>query len=875
MAVVLPLTPVFFSFTSFSQRRQQPANQQNLCNEMNLLVEYDHSRVPICTSLKAKHRTMRGNHRQVHTKAIFAKDVNTLCMEGRLKEALGILQKGICVNSNEYAYLLQGCVHLKTLTSGKQVHAHLIKSDTKPDIFVSNNLVNMYAKCGNLKCARQVFDGMPERDLVSWNAIIAACVMNGHDNEALKLYGQMQHATMKPDRFTFGSVLRACASLAALDEGIEIYNHIIESGLESDVFVGSALIDMYAKCGSIEYARNIFEKMTTRNVVTWNTIIAMYDKNGHGEEALRLFCQMQQSGIKPDRFTFASVVSSCASLALPKQSKEIHADIIKSGVESDVFVGAALVDAYAKSHSIEITRQLFDNLPTRNVVSWNAMISAYAQIELEEEAFKHFCQMKRSGMQPDHFTFSTLLSACASMASLKHGKEVHNHIIKTGLELDIFVGSALVDMYAKCRSIENARLVFDKLPKRNVVSWNAMIIGHACNEHGEDALKFFCQMQWAGLKSDKFTFTSVLKACISLVTLENGKQIHACIIKTGLESDVVVGTALVDMYAKCGSFLDSRVVFDTMPERNPISWTTMIGGLAQHGHGKEALKLFEQMQQEGIKPNHIAFLCVLSACSRAGLVDEGCHYFDSMTQIHGIMPKIEHYACMVDLLGRSGYLEEAEKLISDMPFEPGASVWQSLLGACRIHGNIELGEHAAKCILELVPEYPATYVLLSNIYAATGRWDDVAKVRKMMRDRGVIKEPGCSWLEVKNTVHTFFVRDRYHPQKEEIYAKLDELIRHIEGIGYVPDTNFVLHDVEEEQKDPFVLYHSEKLAIAFGLISTPQGVPIRIVKNLRMCGDCHTATKFISKIVGRELVVRDANRFHHFKDGMCSCGDYW
>lgn len=433
------------------------------------------------------------------------------------------------------------------------------------------------------------------------------------------------------------------------------------------------------------------------------------------------------------------------------------------------------------------------------------------------------------------------------MVALKHGDAIHCLIIKIGFELDIFVGSALIDMYAKCKSTVNAQLVFDKSSIRNNVMWSAMVMGYTHIGHGEEALKLFSQMQLTGPEPDQFTFSGLLRACVSIVTLENGKQIHAYIIKTGFESCLFVGTNLVDMYAKCGSLFDSKDVFYRMPERNAISWTAMIGGYAQHGHSKEALKLFEQMQWEGIKPNQVTFLCVLSACSNMGLVDEGLSYFDSMTQVHGILPKTEHYACMVDLLGRSGHLDAAKRFITDMPLPPDASVWQSLLGACRIYGNIKLGEWAAQCILELNPQCPATYVL-SNIYAAASRGDDVEKVRQMMRDRGVVKEPGCSWIQVKDRVNTFFVRDKSHPRKKEIYAKLEELIESIKGAGYIPDTDFVLHDVEVEQKENFLFYHSEKLAIAFGLISTSPGKSIRIVKNLRVCGDCHNAAKFISKI---------------------------
>jgi pentatricopeptide repeat protein len=371
------------------------------------------------------------------------------------------------------------------------------------------------------------------------------------------------------------------------------------------------------------------------------------------------------------------------------------------------------------------------------------------------------------------------------------------------------------------------------------------------------------------------TITSVLSACARLSALKHGKEIHHYIIRFWFESHVFVGSALIDMYSKCGSIEVARHLFDKLSERNIVSWNAMIAGYAMHGHGEDALSLFHQMQQADIDPDHITFIALLSACSHAGLIDEGWHYFISMSREYHITPKVGHYSCMVDLLGRAGRLDEAREFIDKMPFEPNADVWGALLGACRIHSNIELGKFVAERLFELQPENPGFYVVMSNIYAAAGRWEDVEKVRTMMKDRGLKRRPGCSWIEVKDKVHAFNVGDKSHPQSEEIYAMLDHLGGQMKKFGYVPDKNFVLHDVEDEEKEHILCYHSEKLAIAFGLISTSLGTPIRIIKNLRVCGDCHSATKFISMIVERQIVVRDANRFHHFKDGMCSCGDYW
>eukprot|EP01018_Ginkgo_biloba_P029375 Gb_08128 [translate_table: standard] len=806
-------------------------------------------------------------------------DVKTLCKEGRLKEALEILhlldKRGVTGDSAIYTSLLQGCVSSKFMEEGKRVHDHIIKTGFEPDIFLRNRIVNMYAKWGNVAYARQVFDEMPERNVVSWSAMIAGYAQHGHAEEALELFCEMQRAGINANQFTYGSILRSCTSLTALELGEGVHAHIIKSEFESDVFVGSALVDMYAKCGNITNAHEVFDKMIVRDVICCSAMIAGYAENGLWDEVLRLFVQMQVAGIRPNQSTFATVCRACASLAALEEGRQVHVDIIKCRFESDIVVGSAMVDFYAKCGHTEDAWQVFENLSEQDVVSWNAMIAGCTQNDHAERAFELFCQMQQAGVKQSQNTFASILRACASLRVPEQGYKVHAYIIKYGFQSDIFVGSALVDMYAKCGNLENARKVFDNIPERNVVSCNAMLTGYSQLKHPEQALEFFCAMQRGGMNPTQFTFGSVVSACATLAALDHGKQVHAHIIKDGFESCVFVGNALVDMYAKCGLIDDACKWFDKMPERSIISWTAIINACAQHGRGKEALQLFEQMQGAGMKPNHITFVGVLSACTHVGLVDEGHHYFDLMSRDYGIMPRLEHYACMVDLLGRAGYLYEAEDLIKKMPFEPDVVVWRALLGACRIHGKMELAERAAEHVLQLEPQDAGTYVLLSNTFAAAGRWDGVANVRKLMKEEGVKKEPGGSWIEVKSKVHEFVVGDKSHPRIEEVYLKLEELTGKMKEAGYVPDTNFVLHDVELEQKEHFLYHHSEKLAIAFGLISTPCGTPIRVVKNLRVCGDCHTATKFISEIVQREIIVRDAYRFHRFKNGLCSCGDYW
>jgi len=722
----------------------------------------------------------------------------------------------------------------------------------------------------------------------------------GRLKEALNVLGSS--SVPMPDASTYSSLLQACVKNKSLAEAKLVHAHIIATGFEPDLFLGASVVIVYAKCGNLVDACCALRELAQQNVVSWNAIIAAYSTHGNPEEGLSLFNQMKQGGIQPDHFTYATVVSA-ASL---QHGRKIHDCIIKSGFQSDVVVGGALIDMYVKSGTIDDARKVFDEMPIHNVVSWTAMIAAYARHGSGDEALNLFYQMQRTRVQPNHFTFASVLSACTSLANLEHGKRIHNHIIKNGVQSDVFVGSALVDMYIKCGSINDAGNVFDRMPERDQVSWTTMIAGYVqtgcvdeamelfqkipqhdavswtamiagCSQNGRsnEALDLFCQMRQKRVKPNSVTFVNLLPACANLAALEHGKQVHEDIVRSGFQSDILVGNALIDMYAKCGSIENARKTFDKILERVVVSWNAMIVGYALHGHGKEALQLFEQMHYSNTKPNHVTFVGVLTACCHAGLVDDGWQYFSSMKPRYNITPAVEHFCCMVNLFGRAGLLDEALDFISKIPLKPNAAVWGSLFGACRMYANVDLGEYVAERLFELDPQNSAHYVLLSNIYATAGRWDGVEKVRKMMKDMGLRKMPGYSWIEVNGKVYAFLAGDRSQPETEKIYAKLESLSGQMKEAGYMTSMNAVLYDVEEEQKEHIICHHSEKLAIAFGLIKTSHGTPIRIVKNLRVCNDCHSATKFISKIVEREIIVRDAYRFHHFKDGHCSCGDYW
>ncbi|GLT41907.1 hypothetical protein SLA2020_159360 [Shorea laevis] len=586
--------------------------------------------------------------------------------------------------------------------------------------------------------------------------------------------------------------------------------------------------------------------------------------------AMRTMADMERYGISADSITYSELIKCCMARGAVAEGKMVHKHVFSNGYEPKTFLVNILINMYVKFNLLEEARALFDEMPERNVVSWTTMISAYANAKFNQKALEFLVLMLREGVRPNMFTYSSVLRACEGLLNLK---QLHCGIIKVGLELDVFVRSALIDVYSKFGYLQDALCVFNEMRTGDLVVWNSIIGAFAQNGDGDEALNQYRRMKRDGFSADQSTLTSVLRACTGLALLEVGRQVHVHVFK--FHQDLILNNALLDMYCKCGSLEDAKFVFNRMAERDVISWSTMIAGLAQNGQSQEALKFFESMKVSGIKPNYITILGVLFACSHAGLVEEGLYYFQSMKNLFGIDPGREHYGCMIDLLGRAGKLDEALNLMQEMKCEPDAVIWRTLLGACRVHWNVDLAIYSAKQILKLDPQDSGTYILLSNIYANSQRWEDVSEIRRAMRDRGIAKEPGCSWIEANKQIHAFILGDNSHPQIKDINRKLNHLIHELMGIGYVPDTNFVLQDLEREQREDSLRYHSEKLAIVFGLMSLSRGNAIRIRKNLRICGDCHTFAKLVAKMENRLIVIRDPIRYHHFKDGVCTCGDYW
>ncbi|XP_011658262.1 putative pentatricopeptide repeat-containing protein At3g23330 [Cucumis sativus] len=760
--------------------------------------------------------------------------------------------------------LLRNPLSIKSRSQAQQLHAQVLKFQASSLCNLSL-LLSIYSHINLLHDSLRLFNTIHFPPALAWKSVIRCYTSHGLPHQSLGSFIGMLASGLYPDHNVFPSVLKSCALLMDLNLGESLHGYIIRVGLDFDLYTGNALMNMYSKLRFLEEsgrqrlgAGEVFDEMTerTRSVRTVSVLV--------GNEGRKV----------SDMEAFNYDVS-CRSREFEAQVLEIDYKPRNQYRELEACNLGQQIKDISHSKSEDSVRKIFEMMPEKDLVSWNTIIAGNARNGLYEETLRMIREMGGANLKPDSFTLSSVLPLIAENVDISRGKEIHGCSIRQGLDADIYVASSLIDMYAKCTRVADSCRVFTLLTERDGISWNSIIAGCVQNGLFDEGLRFFRQMLMAKIKPKSYSFSSIMPACAHLTTLHLGKQLHGYITRNGFDENIFIASSLVDMYAKCGNIRTAKQIFDRMRLRDMVSWTAMIMGCALHGQAPDAIELFEQMETEGIKPNHVAFMAVLTACSHGGLVDEAWKYFNSMTRDFGIAPGVEHYAAVSDLLGRAGRLEEAYDFICGMHIGPTGSIWATLLSACRVHKNIDMAEKVANRILEVDPNNTGAYILLANIYSAARRWKEAAKWRASMRRIGIRKTPACSWIEVKNKVYAFMAGDESHPCYEKIREAMEVLVELMEKEGYVPDTSEVHHDVEEEQKKYLVCSHSERLAIVFGIINTPAGMTIRVTKNLRVCTDCHTATKFISKIVGREIVVRDNSRFHHFKNGTCSCGDYW
>ncbi|XP_042477562.1 pentatricopeptide repeat-containing protein At4g21300 isoform X2 [Macadamia integrifolia] len=717
-------------------------------------------------------------------------------MVGRFKDALlfyfKMLSCGIPPDKYTFPYVIKACGSLGAVKFGRLIHETIRLMGYEMDVFVGSSLIKLYAENGSIEDARHLFDRMPEKDCVLWNVMLNGYVKIGEFGKALEVFSKMRSET-KPNSVTFACVLSICASEAMIEYGTQLHGLATRFGLDLDSPLANTLVAMYSKCQCLSDARKLFDLMPTTDLVTWNGMISGYVQNGYMTEARDLFCDMLSSGIKPDSITFSSFLPSVSDLAGLKQGKEIQGYIIRNGVRLDVFLKSALIDIYFKCRDVDMAWKIFGHTDNVDVVIFTAMISGFVLNGMNDDALEMFRWLLGAQMQPNSVTLASVLPACAGLATLKLGMELHGYILRNGQEGKCFVGSALSDMYAKCGRLDIAYQVFHSISGKDAVSWNSMITSCSQNGKPEEAISLFRQMGLEGAKYDCVTISAALSACANLPALHYGKEIHGFMMKGSLGSDLFSESALIDMYSKCGDLIIARHVFDSMQVKNEVSWNSIIAAYGTHGHFKDALDLFHKMLDEGIQADHITFLAIMSACGHAGQVDAGFRYFHDMSERYGIMARMEHYACMVDMFGRAGRLEEAFSIINNMPFNTDAGIWGALLGACRVHGNVELAEVASKHLFELDPQNSGYYILLSNVHADAGQWESVLKVRSLMKERGVQKLPGCSWIEVNSVTHMFVAADTSHPKATEIYLLLKMLLLELRREGYVSQPYLLQH----------------------------------------------------------------------------------
>ncbi|EPS64446.1 hypothetical protein M569_10333, partial [Genlisea aurea] len=679
---------------------------------------------------------------------------------------------------------------------GKSIHGHLLKTGLFPFCEVlSVTLLNLYAKCHLFLDARALFEEFDDRidDAVPWNILINGFSQLGFGSysfSALRLFREMIRRRSLPNSHTFAGVFSAAALLEDTAAVRQTHGLALKWIVSSDVFVYSSAVNAYCKLGSLDDARRVFDEMPERNSVTWSSMISGYAYQRLPFEALELFKMMiSQSSEYPNEFVFTGVLSAVTSPESLQKGIQIHCLAIKTGLLSIVSVGNAVVTMYAKCGIMASAVKAFELSPDKNSITWSAMITGFSQCGEGEKALMVFKQMHSNEMKPSEYSLVGVLNASSDTEEKNAGKQVHSYLIKLGYQSQIYIMTALIDMYAKCGLIADAEKGFNHLRQPDLVLWNSMIGGYVQNGDNESAIHLYCRMQIEGIAPNELTVASVLKACSGLSALEQGKQMHSHVVKNGFALEVPVGSALSTMYAKCGSPEDGNAVFRRMPARDVVSWNAMISALSQNGRGGEALDLFDEMLSEGTKPDHVTFVNILSACSHMGSVDRGKEYFDRMSSEFGLVPGVEHRACMVDILGRAGKLQEARDFIESAAEnaekdDRGHCLWRILLSACRNHRSYELGAYAGEKLMETGSRDSSAYVMLSSVYSAMGRAEDVERVMRRMSEMGVGKEPGCSWIEVKNQVHVFVVGDLLHPAIDTIRSEIWRFYSLDEGAGF-------------------------------------------------------------------------------------------
>uniref|UniRef100_A0A6V7QS44 Pentatricopeptide repeat-containing protein n=1 Tax=Ananas comosus var. bracteatus TaxID=296719 RepID=A0A6V7QS44_ANACO len=693
---------------------------------------------------------------------------------------------------HSHAERLRSSVKSKSVEEAMELLTEMKRKGVRPGVALESMLVDLLMKSDRVGDAFDVFGEMPERNVVAWTSMISGCVRNGRCGVGFSLFVEMMESGLLPNDFSLNAALAACAHMAALRLGEQVHSLIVRLGLESDCRNGNSLIDFYSRCGLISNAKAVFDRMPELDLVSYTSLISGLCTNESFESAVWVFDRMVRHGLEPNEHTIASILTACG---LPL-GEQIHGYMIKTMIAQSVYSASALIDLYSRNNEFESASTVFQHLEPKNVVSWNSMIASCVRNEQVEDALQLFVEMVIDGLNANEFAFATAIGACGlSSESGEFGRQLHGSAIKHNMMSDIRVYNALLSMYGRGGRIKEMESVIAEIEYPDVVSWSAAISGYFQNSFDERSTSALCRMHSMNYRPNEYAFSSALSSCANLALLDQGRQFHCLALKLACDLDTSTGNALINMYSKCGCIGDAKFAFDAIPTHDVTSWNSLIHGYAHHGHAKEALKVFNKMEPNGVMPDQLTFVGILAGFSHAGLVDEAEKYFKLMTDRYGIEPSPSHYACMIGMMGRSGRIEEALCMINSMPCEADIVIWKALLGSCRLHRNLEAGKIALEKVMQLSRKDSAGYVLMSNLHAMHGEWSDADRVRRKMDDMGVKKDAGWSWIEVKNEVHTFVARDTSHPKSALLYQRLRELLVLMKDEGYSPDLGTLSDDL--------------------------------------------------------------------------------
>ncbi|KAE9603362.1 hypothetical protein Lal_00008122 [Lupinus albus] len=688
--------------------------------------------------------------------------------------------------SNLFVKLLESCCRK---ISVEQLHSQCLKVGLTHDSFIATKLNVLYARYASISHAYKLFEDTPIKSSHLWNALLRSYCSSGEWIETLCLFRRMNATAIsteeRPDNYTVLVALKACAGLQRL-ELCRMIHGFLKKKMDNDMFVGSALIDVYSKCSQMNDASNVFMEHPKPDVVLWTSMVSGYEQSGSPELALAFFSQMVASDYAiPDPVALVSAASACAQLSDSKRGRSVHGFVKKRGFDTKLCLANSMLNLYGKTGSVKSAVNLFREMPNKDIVSWSSMVACYADNGDETNALDLFNEMIDKGIEPNWVTVISALRACASTSNLEEGMKIHKLAVNYGFVLDMAVSTALMDMYLKCCSPENALSLFNRMPNKDVVSWAVLFSGYAEIGMAHKSMGVFCNMLSNGTQPDAIALLKILAASSELGVLQQALCLHGFVTKTGFDNNIFIGSSLIELYAKCCSIDNANKVFKGTTHKDVVTWSSIIAAYGFHGRGEEALKLFYQMvNSSDVKPNSVTFLSILSACSHAGLIKEGIKMFDTMVNTYQLKPNLDHYGIMVDLLGRIGELERALDLINHMPMKAGPHVWGALLGACRIHQNKKIGEVAAKNLLQLNHNHAGYYILLSNIYCVDKNWHNAAKLRTLIKENRLKKIVGQSMVELRNGIHSFVACDRFHESNHvyEMLRKLDSNMRE----GYSP-----------------------------------------------------------------------------------------